>query len=67
MSERIHAKGLACPQPVLLTPKAFTVHDAVTILVDNETAVEKYQETCLERRMFSIPETLAGAGRIVKP
>jgi selenium metabolism protein YedF len=40
MSELVNAKGLACPEPVILTKKALTDHDDVTILVDNTTAVE---------------------------
>ncbi|MDW7670440.1 MAG: sulfurtransferase TusA family protein [Bacillota bacterium] len=35
----IDARGLSCPQPVLLTKKAVQQNPAdVTILVDNETA-----------------------------
>jgi len=35
----IDARGLSCPQPVLLTKKAVdSKPEAVTILVDNETA-----------------------------
>ena len=40
MSELINAKGLACPQPVILTKKALDSCDDVTVLVDNETALE---------------------------
>jgi selenium metabolism protein YedF len=40
MSELIDAKGLACPEPVILTKKALTAHDDVTVLVDNTTALE---------------------------
>jgi len=40
MSELINAKGLACPQPVILTKKALEAHNEITILVDNMTAVE---------------------------
>jgi selenium metabolism protein YedF len=38
MPEIIDAKGLACPQPVILTKKALDVCDEVTILVDNNAA-----------------------------
>jgi selenium metabolism protein YedF len=38
MSEIIDAKGLACPQPVLLVKKALDVCDEVTVLVDNKAA-----------------------------
>jgi len=40
MAKIIDAKGLACPQPVLLTKKALEQEDTVTVIVDNEPAVE---------------------------
>ena len=40
MSEIVNAKGLACPQPVILTKNALAAHDEVTVFVDNVTAVE---------------------------
>lgn len=40
MSELIDAKGLACPEPVILTKKALDSHNEVTVLVDNATALE---------------------------
>lgn len=40
MSEPVNAKGLACPQPVILTKKALEAHNEITVLVDNTTAVE---------------------------
>jgi len=40
MSELIDAKGLACPEPVVLTKKALDTCDDVTVVVDNETALE---------------------------
>jgi len=40
MSELINAKGLTCPQPVILTKKALEAHSEITVLVDNTTAVE---------------------------
>jgi selenium metabolism protein YedF len=40
MSKEINAKGLACPEPVILTKKALETDDDVTVLVDNTTAVE---------------------------
>ena len=40
MSEFINAKGLNCPQPVVLTKKALDNFNDVTVLVDNDTAVE---------------------------
>jgi selenium metabolism protein YedF len=40
MSELVDAKGLACPEPVILTKKALDSHDEVTVLVDDTTALE---------------------------
>ncbi len=43
MSETINARGLACPQPVVLTKKALESNDEITVLVDNTTALENIQ------------------------
>lgn len=40
MPEIINARGLACPQPVILAKKALEAHGEVLVLVDNTTAVE---------------------------
>jgi selenium metabolism protein YedF len=40
MGTLIDAKGLACPQPVVLVKKALENSDSVTVIVDNETAKE---------------------------
>jgi len=40
MSEIINAKGLSCPQPVILTKKALEAYSDVVVLVDNTTAKE---------------------------
>ncbi len=40
MSKLVDAKGLACPEPVILTKKALDSYDDVTVLVDNTTALE---------------------------
>jgi selenium metabolism protein YedF len=38
MSKTVDARGLPCPQPVILTRKALQESAAVTTIVDNETA-----------------------------
>jgi selenium metabolism protein YedF len=38
MSKIVDARGLACPQPVILTRNALQESDTVTTIVDNETA-----------------------------
>jgi len=40
MKEIIDARGLACPQPVILTKKALENHEELTVRVDNIAAVE---------------------------
>lgn len=40
MSFTVDAKGLSCPQPVILTKKALESNNDVTVVVDNETARE---------------------------
>lgn len=40
MRQVVDARGLACPQPVVLTGKAIAVADEVTVLVDDPVAVE---------------------------
>ncbi|MCR4400391.1 MAG: sulfurtransferase-like selenium metabolism protein YedF, partial [Syntrophomonadaceae bacterium] len=42
MERRVDARGLACPQPVVLTKRAMeeAPHDAIVTVVDNRVAVE---------------------------
>ncbi|HHO76342.1 MAG TPA: sulfurtransferase-like selenium metabolism protein YedF [Deltaproteobacteria bacterium] len=40
MIEKIDARGLSCPQPVILTKKALEDHKEIVVVVDNETARE---------------------------
>jgi len=47
MSELVDAKGLACPEPVVLTKKALDSCDDVTVLVDNATALENVKRLAL--------------------
>lgn len=39
-TKTVDARGLACPQPVVLTKQALETSDKVKVLVDNETALE---------------------------
>lgn len=36
----VDARGLGCPQPVILTKQAIETHDRVKVIVDNDTAQE---------------------------
>ncbi len=47
MSELVDAKGLGCPEPVILTKKALDRHDEVTVLVDDETSLENVKRLAL--------------------
>lgn len=40
MKKTVNARGLSCPQPVLLAKEAIAEADEVTVIVDNEIAVE---------------------------
>ena len=40
MKETVDARGLTCPQPVVLTAKAIVGAEQVTVVVDNTVAVE---------------------------
>jgi TusA-related sulfurtransferase len=40
MEKTIDAKGLACPQPVILAMKALDHETEITVIVDNSAAVE---------------------------
>lgn len=59
----IDAKGLACPQPVVLTKKALETEDRVTVIVDNETAKENVTRLA-EKSGCSISVESAGDGTL---
>jgi len=61
MSNIVDAKGLACPQPVILTKKALDEHDIVTVIVDNETAKENVSRLA-EKSGCTISVESAGDG-----
>lgn len=62
MSVTVDAKGLSCPQPVLLTIKALEKNaGAVVVEVDHETAAENVERACLEKgRAAKVVKTAAG-------
>ncbi len=61
MGTIIDAKGLACPQPVVLTKKALENNDSVTVIVDNETAKENVSRLA-EKSGCTISVESAGDG-----
>ncbi|MRR16210.1 MAG: preprotein translocase subunit TatB [Deltaproteobacteria bacterium] len=49
-AKRIDARGLSCPQPVVLTDRAIAAGDTdLEILVDNETARENVMRLAAKR------------------
>ena len=48
MKTTVDARGLACPQPVLLAKKAIEENEEVTVLVDNDTAVENIRRLAVK-------------------
>jgi len=49
-SVTVDARGLSCPEPVILTKKAFDSNDAFTVLVDNEVAKENVTRFCESKK-----------------
>ena len=39
-TKTVDARGLACPQPVVLAKQAIETNEKVKVIVDNETALE---------------------------
>ena len=44
MAHTVDARGLSCPQPVVLAKKAMEENDEVVILVDDKTAGRECQK-----------------------
>lgn len=57
MPVTVDARGLACPQPVLLAMKAIEANDEVTVIVDNDIAVENIRRLAAKTASdFSVTE-----------
>ncbi len=66
MSEIINAKGLACPEPVILTKKALESHNEITVLVDNMTALENIKRLAASAGCsVTVTDEPGGAFRII--
>jgi len=61
MAKMIDARGLACPQPVVLTSKALVEGDEVIAIVDNETARENVSRLATSRGFQVSAEEREGA------
>jgi selenium metabolism protein YedF len=55
MEETVDARGLACPQPVILTRRALQEHTTVTTIVDNDTA--RHNVTRMAEKSGAIVQT----------
>ena len=65
MKTTVDARGLACPQPVLLAKKAIAENEEVTVLVDNEVAVENIRRLAAKTACgFSVTEKEGGVREI---
>lgn len=61
MPVTIDARGLACPQPVIMAKKAIEENEQVTVLVDNTMAVENIRRLAVKLACgFSVAERAAG-------
>lgn len=66
MKTTVDARGLACPEPVLRAKKAISANDEVTVIVDNETAVENIRRLADKSGCrFSVTEKEGGVREIV--
>jgi selenium metabolism protein YedF len=65
MKTIVDARGLACPQPVLLAKKAIAENEEVTVIVDNEIAVENIRRMASKAACsFSVTEREGGIREI---
>ena len=65
MKTTVDARGLACPQPVLLAKKAIAENEEVTVIVDNEIAVENIHRLAVKTACgFSVTEKEGGVREI---
>ena len=49
MANAVDARGLSCPQPVILTMRALEKSSSCVVTVDNETAVQNITRFCESR------------------
>jgi selenium metabolism protein YedF len=65
MKVTVDARGLACPQPVLLAKKAIAENEEVTVIVDNDVAVENIRRLAAKTACgFSVTEKEGGVREI---
>ena len=65
MKTTVDARGLACPEPVLLAKNAIGENEEVTVLVDNDIAVENIRRLAAKTACgFSVTEREGGVREI---
>jgi selenium metabolism protein YedF len=65
MKVTVDARGLACPQPVLLAKKAIAENEEVTVIVDDDIAVESIRRLAVKMACgFSLTEKEGGVREI---
>jgi len=65
MSITVDARGLACPQPLIMAKKAIEENERVTVLVDNDAAVENIRRLASKLACtFSLGEEESGIRKI---
>ena len=65
MKVTVDARGLACPEPVLLAKKAIAENEEVTVIVDDEIAVENIRRLAVKTACgFSVKEKEGGVREI---
>ena len=47
----VDARGLACPEPVVLTQQTARQYDIFEVLVDNEVAVQNITRFCTNKKL----------------
>lgn len=60
MAHVVDARGLACPQPVILTRKALELHDEVIVIVNDATARENVKKLAASKGYPFIEDQQAG-------
>lgn len=61
MPVTIDARGLACPEPVIMAKKAIEKNEQITVLVDNDMAVENIRRLAVKLACgFSVTEKEGG-------
>jgi len=65
MKVTVDARGLACPQPLLLAKKAIAENEEVTVIVDDDVAVENIRRLAVKMACgFSVTEKEGGVREI---